>query len=459
MQLVWQVSLAAYLCILAIPVWPSAAAKMSAGRKGQSGRTAELQGFEETFRALAAQGSAPVTEDLLEKFISDFLNSTAVQMKKAVRDDLLAARAQLRARRRGFTPCEEQLKTGLQVSATMRQRLTELKADLKRCVDNFTSLPDDDDRQRHPDNPYVTGDWPESFTGGGGWSSCESLTSMTCSKRDSLCGEWVPFASLQAVNSAPDPDTRKCDDQSDDTVGEYLFRMWHYWRNLSAVHDMLQSDCQLWCDWCDSNQSQCPVEPSPGDGNCPERPKPNTSTPCDTGSTTTAPSPTQTCRSSQNYMDSQACEQAELRNAACNAYNSCYTSVRDRFSALHADFCDAGGQAAELHDQYFSILRLECMLKGYNGSHEGGWHYAGWADCDSAQAQDELSFFHIYECHEALPAYKVYEECQAATSPHSDSDMPGTSKYKEHFYSGIKFPAPCAATCCRQQPEAITLVE
>eukprot|EP00931_Biecheleriopsis_adriatica_P042339 TRINITY_DN24128_c0_g1_i1.p1 TRINITY_DN24128_c0_g1~~TRINITY_DN24128_c0_g1_i1.p1 ORF type:complete len:674 (+),score=113.23 TRINITY_DN24128_c0_g1_i1:285-2024(+) len=215
------------------------------------------------------------------------LSIIETSLRQAIFTEVNASRDTLLEGKQALQSCFGAMVADLTLPNTIRDSLAGLKDDLESCVEDMMEVSGSDTVNANgADFHWGSADVLAKQAGkeewdylqgpqgnANGWSVCMTLTADTCKKKDRVCDTWSSIDSISQINAGaqreknkeccqggPAPDTHECDDHSFSSVGDYFEHMWKYWDDMSNRWQKLRDACSHFCDWCEGNQSMCPVD-------------------------------------------------------------------------------------------------------------------------------------------------------------------------------------------------------
>mmetsp|Transcript_34710 Transcript_34710/g.63049 ORF Transcript_34710/g.63049 Transcript_34710/m.63049 type:complete len:462 (+) Transcript_34710:73-1458(+) len=383
----------------------------------------ELNSMEVMLSAMASRKVTPGTQT----FVSHVLNITEGHMKVSILSQLKEQRTLLLANRESTRRCAHDLGPSLLKAAEVRNGLRSLRTNLGSCAAalEITKMGPEVDPQCH-------------------------LTALTCERAEKLCDQWQSSEDVALFDTAPDPDSSKCDVFTGyKSVGDYYKNMHEYWAAMVEDFMVQKAKCDIWAVWCQGNQSVCGIQPEPGPfPPCGGEDFPEAHHICGLqlppGEPAEPPS-VLACQSEQDELDRAACKQASMRLAACEAYKTCYASANATLQASWEDSCLPQGLLAALRHQYYGVLRIECLVHAISG-------HVSIDQCKKRSIHDyDLKMFDLADCRAGWIQDESSSEpdCKVAASAATDRNTPGTQAYKNFYYAPLKGNAfACVAECC-----------
>lgn len=455
----------------------------------------QIQNIEATVLGLLK--SSHMTAGMVQ-FVIAVLNITDRQMKPEILRHLNITRNQTVTAVNSFQTCSDKLTTE---TDDQLKKLGNLPARLKKledCIYNQLTVAQLADGNSNIKNvnwnivettiafgevdateisEFVTGNWTGNITTSSG--ACkkagisELVTTETCKTMENRCKDFVDANGIpqidlcdSALPKSTSVDVSTCGSSSSPCCknpfagecgkhepvytdkGAYYEALANYWGSMVRLWDESQADCVYWCKQCRANSTACPVVGL--STQCP--------VPIDPVFTTTTTTRgdfnfSSNCATLQDEMDAEACQGTKGLIESCNNYTNCYKFANTSLNFSYT--CGPNGDLEILKNQYYAVLRIECLVYALNTTNGSAYMAAQIETCRLKTIADyDLSMFRIPECDLGHPLYMAgyNPSCLAVSNVSNFENCSGTAAYAQKYYSSIHYHKPCTQECCRQLP-------
>eukprot|EP00933_Yihiella_yeosuensis_P020994 TRINITY_DN16725_c1_g1_i2.p1 TRINITY_DN16725_c1_g1~~TRINITY_DN16725_c1_g1_i2.p1 ORF type:complete len:507 (+),score=83.47 TRINITY_DN16725_c1_g1_i2:150-1670(+) len=472
----------------------------------KSGKLPAMQEFARIEKMLASFARLKKLAPKMMKFVDDVLNVTDKQMKATILSKLKVGESLVQSDQKTIMGCSDDLDGQLKPGLDELTKLPTLRKDWEQCVFkhltaisleqkatkveevnwNFVNrqlaLMQDNGADTSLVTPFITGNW----AGEKKESNCNeavgtsaALTANTCQVRDDHCRDFADANSMKQLDMCSkvhpkftheqlpqscrngtccdDPDTSECDYKEGHykTKGDYYLAMAKYWKSMVTLWHKSRDDCDQWTRWCCGNQSLCAMDPVPHAcvaASLAERPSPspNRAVSLLAKSLNVSSNGLGDCIKEQDTLDRLSCEGSRTLVGGCSNYKDCYSAANKTYNLSWSTVCGPNGQVHILKHEYYSLMRIECLLKALGNKELSPSE--GVRQCSEKTIRDyDLGMFDLKVCNTGWPddLSMTNQYCLKYSRGFAAwEDCSGSRAYEEKYYTNIPSPKACTSSCC-----------